>query len=242
MYKAEKYLWWNEAERKLADEVADFSDNVIRAEIKEIERTKKFPWNWFEEMGRKGISTGGFKLDNVHLPVTNLVGEENRGFYYAMEGFDYARAIIAAVCAGAAMSALEHGIEYIKQRKTFGTPIGRYQGIQFRLAEHYAKIDAVRLLAYRGLWMLDRELKGEPVSRFEVTKNIAEAKMLAPQWAFEAMNDVMQWFGAFGYTTECPIEMGVRGARSYLWAEGSNEIMRIIIARELLGKEYISYR
>lgn len=195
-----------------------------------------------EEMGRKGISTGGFKMENVRVPASNLIGEENKGFYHAMEGFDYARAIIAAVCVGAAMSALEHGMEYIKQRKAFGNPIGRYQGIQFKLAEGYSKIDAARLLAYRGLWMLARELKGEHISRFEVTKNIAEAKMLAPQWAFEVINDAMQWFGAFGYTTECPLEMGLRGARSYLWAEGSNEVMKIIVARELLGKEYISYR
>jgi acyl-CoA dehydrogenase len=195
-----------------------------------------------DDMGRRGISTGGFKLDNVRVPASNLVGEENKGFYVAMEGFDYARAIIAAVCSGAAMSALEQGMEYIKQRKAFGQPIGRYEGIQFKLAEDYAKIDAVRLLAYRALWMLGQEIKEKKYSRFEVTKAIAEAKMLAPQWAFETINDVLQWYGAYGYTTECPIEAGLRGARSYMWAEGSTEIMKIIVARELLGKEFIAYR
>ncbi len=193
-----------------------------------------------DEMGRKGISTGGFKMDNVRVPATNLIGEENKGFYHAMEGFDYARAIIAAVCSGASMSALEYGIQYLKERKTFGSPIGKYQGIQFKLAEDYAKIEAMKLLAYKALWMLDREIKGESVSRFEVSKNAAVAKMLAPMWAFEIINDAMQWFGAFGYTTECPLEMGLRGARSYLWAEGSNEVMRMIVARELLGKDFLS--
>ncbi len=86
-----------------------------------------------DDMGRRGISTGGFKMDNVHVPVSNLVGEENKGFYIAMEGFDYARAIIAAVCSGAAMSTLEQGMEYIKQRKAFGQPIAKYEGVQFKL-------------------------------------------------------------------------------------------------------------
>lgn len=207
-----------------------------------LKGTPGVSYTLLDDMGRKGISTGGFKLDNVRVPVTNLVGEEDKGFYIAMEGFDYARAIISAVCSGAAMSALEQGMEYIKQRKAFGQPIGRYEGIQFKLAEDYAKIDAVRLLAYRALWMLGQEIKEKKHSRFDVVKAIAEAKMLAPQWAFETINDVLQWYGAYGYTTECPIEAGLRGARSYMWAEGSNEIMKIIVARELLGKEFVAYR
>jgi acyl-CoA dehydrogenase len=192
-----------------------------------------------EEMGRRGMSAGGFLMKDVHVPVENRLGEENRGFYYAMEGFDLARAIIATVCCGAAMSALELGMEYIKQRKAFRQPIGRYEGIQFKLAEDYARIDAVRLLAYRGLWMYDQEQRGG-FKRLEVTKAIAEAKMLAPVISFETMNDVLQWFGAFGYTLDCPIEMGLRGVRSYMLAEGSTEIMKLIVARELLGKEFLA--
>jgi len=197
---------------------------------------------YVEEWGRKGISTGGFALTEVKVPLHNLVGEENRGFYTAMEGFDYARAIISVVCAGATTAALELGMDYIKQRKAFGQPIGRYEAIQFKLAEHYAKTDAVRLLGYRALWMLEKEQRENKYSRFEVTKAVAEAKMLAPTIAFDAMNDVLQWYGAFGFTAECPVEMGLRGVRSYMWAEGSTEIMKIIVARELLGKEYIAYR
>jgi acyl-CoA dehydrogenase len=195
-----------------------------------------------EEMGRRGMSTGGFTLKNVRVPAENLVGEENKGFYYAMEGFDYARAIIAAVCTGAAMAALEIGIEYIKQRKTFGQPIGRYEGIQFKLAEDYARVDAARLLAYRGLWLFDKSQHDSKLSRFAVSKAIAEAKMIAPVVAFEAINDALQWFGAFGYTLDCPLEMGLRGVRSYMLAEGSTEVMKIILARELLGKDFIAYR
>lgn len=196
---------------------------------------------YLEDWGRTGISTGGFALRDVEIPKSYLVGEENRGFYIAMEGYDYARAIIAAVCCGAAMSALEYAMDYLRERKAFGQPIGKYEGIQFKLAEHWSKLEAVRLLSYRALWLIHKEQRGE-ANRFEVTKVVAEAKMLAPMFAFDAINDAIQWFGAFGYTKECPLEMGLRGVRSYYWAEGSSEIMRIIVARELLGKEYVAYR
>jgi acyl-CoA dehydrogenase len=198
--------------------------------------------SYLEEMGRRGMSAGGFLMKDVHIPEENRLGEENKGFYYAMEGFDYARAIIAAVCCGAAMASLEAGLDYIKQRKAFGEPIARYEGIQFKLAEDYARVDAVRLLSYRALWMYDQEQRNKAFDRFEVSKAIAEAKMLAPVVAFETINDVLQWFGAFGYTLDCPIEMGLRGVRSYSLAEGSTEIMKMIVARELLGKEFVASR
>jgi len=191
-----------------------------------------------EDWGRTGISTGGFALNNVRVPVEDRIGDENRGFYLAMEGYDYARILIAAVCSGVGLSVIEEGIKYLKERKAFGQPIGKFEGIQFKLAEDYALMQAARLLSYRGLWMLDRELKGEKNLRFEVSKTIAEAKMLATEAAFKTANDVLQWFGAFGYTTECPVQMALRGARSYGWAEGSTEILKIIVARELLGKEF----
>lgn len=90
--------------------------------------------------------------------------------------------------------------------------------------------------------MYDQEQQNHSFERFEVSKAIAEAKMLAPVIAFETINDVLQWFGAFGYTLDCPIEMGLRGVRSYMLAEGSTEIMKIIVARELLGKDFVAYR
>ena len=204
--------------------------------------TKGLSLSYLEEMGRRGMSAGGFLMKDVRIPADYRLGEENKGFYYAMEGFDYARAIIAAVCVGAAMASLEAGLEYIKQRKAFGEPIGRYEGVQFKLAEDYARVDAVRLLTYRALWMFEQERHNHAFSRFEVSKAIAEAKMLAPVIAFETINDVLQWFGAFGYTLDCPIEMGLRGVRSYMLAEGSTEIMKMIVARELLGKEFVAHR
>lgn len=203
--------------------------------------TKGVATTIFKDMGREGISCGGFKIDKVEIPKHYLIGEENRGFYIIHEGYELARGLIGLVCAGAATKAIENGINYIKQRKAFGTFIGKYEGIQFPLAEHYTKIQALRELAYKALWIYDREGEGK-AARFEVSKAVAMVKMIASPWAFDAINEVMNWQGAFGYSKECPDQGALRGIRSFNQAEGSLEIMKIIVARELLGKEYLPYR
>lgn len=206
-----------------------------------VKDTKGITPTILKDWGRKGISTGGFAMDNVEIPEENLIGEEGRGFYIAMEGFDYARGIISIVCSAVAISSLKYAMEYLKIRKAFGNPIGKYEGIQFKLAEHWSKLQAVRLSGYKALWMLKKEVEGKG-SRLETARACAEAKMLAPVFAFEAINDAIQWFGAFGYTEECPLHLALKGVRSYFWAEGTIEVMKIIVGRELLGKEFIAYR
>jgi len=205
-----------------------------------VKNTKGITPTILKDWGRKGISTGGFAMENVEIPEENLIGEEGRGFYIAMEGFDFARGIISIVCSSVAMSSLRYAMDYLKMRKAFGNPIGKYEGIQFKLAEHWAKLQAVRLSGYKALWMLKKEKEGKG-SRLETTKACAEVKMIAPVFAFEAINDAIQWFGAFGYTEECPLHLALKGVRSYFWAEGTIEIMKIIVGRELLGKEFIAY-
>ncbi|MBN1308862.1 MAG: acyl-CoA/acyl-ACP dehydrogenase [Chitinispirillaceae bacterium] len=194
-----------------------------------------------EEMGREAISTGGFHISNVEIPKENIIGKEEKGFYIVHEGYEFARAIIACVCCGAAMKSLENGISYIKERNAFGRPIGKYEGIQFPLAEHYTKISMLRDLSYKALHMIDLEKEGK-ASRMEVSKTVAMAKMICATWAMQAIDDVMQWQGAFGYNKECPDQAAYRAVRSFTLAEGSKEIMKTIVARELLGKEFITYR
>lgn len=201
----------------------------------------------FEDWGRRGISAGGFTLDEVRIPGEYLIGQENRGFHLTMQGFDYARALIAVICAGTAMSALEQAVGHIRERKVFGRPVGSFQGVHFRLAEHWTRLEAVRLMGYRALWSCAREQSGagpesSPESRFEISRWCAQAKLLGAQTAFEAINDAIQWHGAFGYTLDCPLELALKGVRSYWWAEGALEIMRVIVARELLGKETLARR
>jgi acyl-CoA dehydrogenase len=205
-------------------------------EIKNVETTL------FEDMGRMGISTGGFKLNDVEIPYENLIGDFNKGFYYAMEGFSAARTLIGATCVGASEAALELGIEHIKTRKAFGKPLASFEGIQFPLAEHYTNIESVKLLTYKAAYIMDEMYKKDKFSHHDVALASAMTKLRAPVYGFSLMNEVADWLGALGYTKEYPIEMGIRGIRSYsIGAEGTMNIMKIIIARELLGKEFLPY-
>jgi len=208
-----------------------------------IKDNKNIETTMFEDMGRMGISTGGFTMTNAELPKEHLIGEENRGFYYAMEGFSAARTLIGATCVGASEAALELGIEHIKNRKAFGKPLGRYEGIQFPLVEHYTNIESVKLLTYKSAWTMDKMYKEGKFSHKDVALAAAMTKLRAPVYGFQLMNDVADWFGAIGYTKEYPIEMGIRAIRSYsIGAEGTMNIMRIIIGRELLGNEFLPYK
>ncbi len=203
-----------------------------------VEVTKRF-----EDMGRMGISTGGFVMKNVKLPDDYVLGEVNKGFYYTMEGFDCARLLVSATCVGAARRALEIGMDYIKERKAFGRPIGKFEGIQFQLADDYTELEATRWLIYRTAWMMDKRYKEGKFDPLEVAKWISMCKLKAPMLAFRIFEHVMLWMGAYGYTKECPLEMGLRGVMSYyIGAEGATNIQRIIIARQLLGREYVPYK
>lgn len=197
----------------------------------------------FEDMGRMGISTGGFDMKDVEIPENHLIGDFNKGFYYAMEGFSAARVLIGATCVGAAEAALELGMEHIKTRKAFGRPLGSFEGIQFPLVENYCNIDAVKLQTYRAAWVMDRMYKEKKATHNDIALAAAIAKLRAPIYAFSVFNEVADWLGAIGYTKEYPIEMGIRAVRSYsIGAEGTMNIMRIIIGRELLGKEFLPYK
>lgn len=191
------------------------------------------------QMGREGISNGFIKIESAEIPEHFLIGERNKGFYYAMEGFNCARTLVAAACTGAAEKVLETGIDHIKRRKVFGTSIGKFEGIQFQLAEDYARLESAKMHVYKAAWMLDRFYSEHRFSRSETNKAVALAKLMAPQAAFEIIKDVMVWHGAYGYTKEAGLERGLRGVTSYLvGAEGTMNIMKIIIGKELLGKEF----
>jgi acyl-CoA dehydrogenase len=197
----------------------------------------------FEEIGRMGISTGGFVMNDVRLPSYHLIGQEGRGFYLTMEGFDAARLLIGATCLGAAKRALETGMEYIKKRVAFERPIAKFEGIQFELADDWAELEALRSLVYRTAWMMDKKYQEGKFSARNVSKYISACKLKVPSFAFNVFKRVMLWLGAYGYTKECPLEMGLRSIMSYMiGAEGTINIQRIIIARELLGRKYLPYR
>ena len=207
-------------------------------------RTEGIDTQRFHNMGRMGISTGGLSFHDARVPAKYLLGSEGKGFEYAMEGFTVARTFVAAACIGAAERALETGMAYIKERPVFGRPLGKFEGIQFELVDLWTQVEAVKWQCRRAAWLLDTyTLKGDTSHRSEVDRAVAAVKLTAPPLAFECVKRVMMWFGAAGYTKEVGLELGLRGVMSYLvGAEGGLNIMRIILGRELLGKEFVPYK
>ncbi len=198
----------------------------------------------FENAGRMGISTGALTYQDATVPDRYLVGPDGKGLEVATEGFTVARTFVAAACIGAAERALETGMAYIRERPAFGQPLGKFEGIQFELVDLWTQVEAVKWQCRRAAWLLDNyTLKGDASHRTEVAKAVAAVKLMAPQIAFEAVKRVMMWFGAAGYTKDVGLELGFRGIMSYLvGAEGGLNIMRVIIGRELLGKEFVPYK
>jgi|BEDMetMinimDraft_2_1075160.scaffolds.fasta_scaffold00040_17 acyl-CoA dehydrogenase len=207
-----------------------------------LKKVSGFEFFKIENMGRMGVSTSILKFNNLEINQKYLLGEENKGFYYAMEGFTTARIMVAASCIGAAEAVLELGIDYIKKREAFGKPIAKYEGIQFPLSDLYTKLEAAKLLVLKAAHVYD-SMKKNQASKSEVAKYSAMSKLLAPQIGIEIISEVMKWLGAYGYTKDAGVEMALRGMFSYyVGAEGTPNIMRIIIAREILGREFLPYR
>lgn len=198
-----------------------------------------FEISYIQEMGREGSSWGSFRFNDYAVPTRNLIGKENEGFRIVHEGFEFARGLIALISVSAAMASIERSVEYMKNRIAFGRPIAKFQGLQFQVADHVARLEAARLLGYKALWTYDREQREGAFTRKEVSKQIAMAKLTATTWAFDAINDALQWEGAYGYSKDSPEEWALRGIRSFQLAEGSREILKVIIARETIGKEYM---
>jgi cyclohexanecarboxyl-CoA dehydrogenase len=188
----------------------------------------------FDALGWRIFTFGGLVFKDVHVPAANLVGEENRGFYYVMETFDLMRAYIALWTIGIAEAALEESIEYAKQRRAFGNPIAKYESVQFRIVEGHTLLEAARLLCYRTLWLKDKGVK--------ITREASMIKWWCPEVAFKVVNDCIQNHGAIGYTTETLDEYRLREIRGASIGDGTTDINKIVVAREILGKEYLPYR
>ena len=151
-----------------------------------------------------------------------------------MKTVDWLRLLIALYCVGVAEGSLEETIDYVKHRRAFGQPIGKFESVQFRIAEDSTFVEAARLLCYRALWLTAR---GE-----KCTKESAMAKWWCPVVAFNTINNCIQNRGAVGYTSETSDELRLRDVRGMWFADGTADIMKIIIGREILGKEFTPYR
>ncbi|MEB3773323.1 MAG: acyl-CoA/acyl-ACP dehydrogenase [Desulfurococcales archaeon] len=205
-------------------------------------RLEGLEYSILNTIGRHGISTGILRLDGAHIPGYRLVGEENRGFYVAMEGFNLARILVAAANIGAARWGLERMVEYARGRVLFGKPIASFQGVSFPIAELAMELESARLLVYKAAWMADRiYTRREPGLRpRDLSFYSASAKLKAVNINKSIYEQLMQVYGALSYTKEAEVFRGLLASLSYyVGAEGAQNIMRYIIAREVLGREYV---
>ncbi|PVB63272.1 isobutyryl-CoA dehydrogenase [Labrenzia sp. 011] len=179
------------------------------------------------KLGWKSQPTAQVNFSDCRVPKANLVGDEGQGFRIAMAALDGGRLNIGACSLGAAQACLDHAIAYVKERKQFGKPIAEFQGLQFRLADMATELEAARLLLHKAAQAVEGKAPN-------ATGLAAMAKRLATDTGFKVVNDALQLHGGYGYLRDYPIERFFRDVRVHQILEGTNEIMRLIIARQLL--------
>ncbi len=180
-----------------------------------------------KKMGWNSQPTAQVIFEDCRVPVANLIGEEGQGFKIAMAGLDGGRINIGACSLGTAAVALERAVDYAKERKQFSAPIADLQAIQFKLADMATELEAARLMIYSAAAKLDAKAP-------DATRRCAMAKRFATDAGFAIVNEALQIHGGYGYLKDYPLERHVRDLRVHQILEGTNEIMRVIISRDLL--------
>jgi len=179
-----------------------------------------------DKMGQRSTDTSAFALTDVVLPAANRLGPEGDGFKIAMRTLDFTRPGTAAGAVGVAQAAYEHAVEYAKERVTFDVPIAMHQGINFMIADMATQIEAARLLVWQCAWLHDMGKRATLQSSF--------AKLFAADTVMKVTTDAVQVFGGYGYIKEYPVEKLMRDAKLFQIYEGTSQIQRLVIARELL--------
>jgi len=179
----------------------------------------------FDKLGQRAADTAEITFENVEVPAENRIGEEGQGFMLAMTVFDHSRPGVAAGAVGVARRALEESVKYAKQRETFGQPIWHHQAVGHKIADMAINIDAARMLVWQAAWMVDNGIHNPRL--------IASAKAFAADMAMKVTVDAVQVFGGYGYMKEYPVEKLMRDVKVFQIYEGTSEIQRNIIVREL---------
>jgi cyclohexanecarboxyl-CoA dehydrogenase len=167
------------------------------------------------------------------VPASHRLGAEGTGFRQVMQGFDYNRVGIALACLGTAQVSLEETMAYVRERQAFGKSLASFEGVSFAIAEAATHIDACRWLCYRALWLADH---GRPY-----TKESAMTKWWAPRLAADTIHQCLLLHGHYGYTSELPLEQRLRDVIGLEIGDGTAEVMKMIVARELMGRESLPY-
>jgi len=183
------------------------------------------------DMGTRVVGRAVLALDEVHIPASHLIGTEGTGFSQVMQGFDYNRVGIALACLGVADVSLEETIAYVAERRAFGRPLGAFEGVSFAIAEAATHLEACRWLCYRALWLADH---GRPY-----TKESAMVKWWGPRLAVETIHQCLLFHGHYGYTDELPFEQRMRDVVGLEIGDGTAEVMKLIVARQLLGRDVV---
>ena len=182
------------------------------------------------KLGMRASDTSEVVFSDCFVPGTNLLGQEGHGFVNSLQVLDGGRISIAALALGMAQGAYEAAVKYAKQRKQFGKTISEFQAIQFKLADMATQIEAARLLVYHAAWLADQNSP-----RF--TKESSMAKLYASEVGVRVANEAVQIFGGYGYTKDYPAEKYYRDAKLCTIGEGTSEIQRLVIARQILEKK-----
>src|SRR5215216_1141796 len=178
-----------------------------------------------DKMGQRATDTSAFALQDVVVPAENLLGREGDGFKIAMQTLDFTRPGTAAGAVGVAQAAYELAVEYAKERVTFDVPIAMHQGVSFLIADMAAEIEASRLLVWQAAWLHDRGERATLQSSF--------AKRFAADTAMKVTTDAVQVYGGYGYMKEYPVEKLMRDAKLFQIYEGTSQIQRLVIAKEI---------
>ena len=174
------------------------------------------------KLGQRASNTVGLEFTNVRVPGENVLAPPGKGFLLAMRTFSRTRPAIGALSVGAARSAMEYAIDYVKKRRAFGAPIAAYQGIQFKIAEMFQKVETARLLTWKAAWEADNTP--------DATISASVAKLYASEAALEVANEALQVFGGYGYTSFFPVEKLLRDTRLFRIYEGTSEVQRMVLS------------
>ena len=181
-----------------------------------------------KKLGWKSQPTAMVMFEDCRVPAANLIGSEGQGFKIAMAGLDGGRLNIAACSIGGAQFCLDRTIEYMRERKQFGTRLADFQALAFRIADYATELQAARLMVHHAASAVTNRAPG-------ATRLAAQAKRFATDVGFDAVNGCLQLHGGYGYLRDHPIERVLRDVRVHQILEGTNEVMRLIVSRELLG-------
>ncbi len=179
-----------------------------------------------DKLGQRAADTSEVVFEDVRVPKDALLGAEGTGFKIAMQTFDRSRPEIGAICIGVSQRALDESLRYAKERQQFGQPIAQFQAIQFMLADMAVEVEAMRLLTYKAAWLIDQGTTAPIVSSY--------AKAFGADHAMKITTDAVQIFGGYGYMKEYPVEKLMRDAKLLQIYEGTSQIQRVVIARNLL--------